>query len=167
MNQIKTIRLFFIFFILTLLSLLLISCGPAQVLNKNCSKTDPMCVFIFGEDEAQQSEDIEDLRQAIALLQQSINILQANSAQNTEQEQAVQAQINEMKVKLAELEAREAIIEYMDPCGDYPGYFDEIIMRTSSGKYIAYFEQSGKRFLTLLKSGTYKTTDKQGCVFSL
>ena len=60
-----------------------------------------------------------------------------------------------------------AIEEIIDPCGDYPGYKDEVILKTHNGTLIAYYEGSGKRFLTALSDGNYKTTDKQKCSFSV
>ena len=60
-----------------------------------------------------------------------------------------------------------AIEELIDPCGDYPGYADEIIIKTYSGALIAYFEDGGKRFLASLAPGNYKTTDKQKCNFTV
>jgi hypothetical protein len=60
-----------------------------------------------------------------------------------------------------------AIEEIIDPCGDYPGYKDEVLLKTHNGTLIAYYEGSGKRFLTALSDGNYKTTDKQKCSFSV
>jgi len=60
-----------------------------------------------------------------------------------------------------------AIEEIIDPCGDYPGYGDEVILKTTSGTLIAYYEAGGKRFLTTLSDGSYRTTDKQKCSFSV
>lgn len=61
----------------------------------------------------------------------------------------------------------KTIIATIDPCGDYPGHFDEVLLKTKDNKYIAYFEQSGKRFLTILTPGQYMTTDSQNCPFQL
>ena len=60
-----------------------------------------------------------------------------------------------------------AIEEIIDPCGDYPGYKDEVLLKTYNGTLIAYYEEGGKRFLTSLSDGNYKTTDKQKCSFSI
>lgn len=59
-----------------------------------------------------------------------------------------------------------SIVELKDPCGDQSG-FDEILMRTQSGKWIAHFSSSGNNFLTVLTPGTYVTTDQTRCMFTL
>lgn len=60
------------------------------------------------------------------------------------------------------------IVTSLDPCGDNPGEFDEILLVTSDGDYVAFFEAGGKRFLTVLECGTtYQTTDKQACLFDI
>lgn len=57
--------------------------------------------------------------------------------------------------------------EIHDPCGDYPGHNDEIILELEDGSFMAYLEEKGKRFLTILEDGSYRTTDKQRCNFSI
>ena len=61
----------------------------------------------------------------------------------------------------------ENITEIIDPCGDYPNKFDEVLLKTSSGKILVYFEDGGKRFLTELPNGNFRTTDRQACNFSV
>lgn len=63
-------------------------------------------------------------------------------------------------------DGQDAFVETIDPCGDGPG-FDEVILRTSDGQLIAYFEDGGKRFLTELVPGRYLTTDRQRCAFEV
>ncbi len=77
-----------------------------------------------------------------------------------------QDQINNLTVRLAELENNSPVIEIIDPCGDGIGV-DEIILRLGTGELIAYFEQGGNRFLTVLKTGRYQTTDQSRCVFDV
>lgn len=61
-----------------------------------------------------------------------------------------------------------SIVDSVDPCGDDPNHFDEILLVTAGGDYVAYFEDGGKRFLTILECGkTYQTTDKQACKFKI
>lgn len=70
--------------------------------------------------------------------------------------------------QVAVLESQESIVELLDPCGDMPGQFDEVLLRTSSGKVVAYFEQGSKRFLSVLTPNQgYSTTDVQACSFSI
>ena len=73
----------------------------------------------------------------------------------------------ENSVTLLEQAAEKAIKEIIDPCGDKVGKFDEILLVLNSGEIVAYFEQGGKRFLTVLSDGNYRTTDAQRCNFSV
>ena len=61
-----------------------------------------------------------------------------------------------------------AFVDFIDPCGDNPGHFDEIILVTQGGDFVSYFESGNKRFLTILECGVnYITTDAQQCNFSI
>lgn len=60
-----------------------------------------------------------------------------------------------------------AITSIIDPCGDMPGQFDEILIRLADNSLIAYFEDGGRRFLSLLPPGNYVTTDRQACRFTV
>jgi hypothetical protein len=62
---------------------------------------------------------------------------------------------------------QQSITASFDPCGDNPGQYDEVLLKTSGGTYIAYFEQGGNRFLSILGPGSYRTTDTQQCYFSI
>jgi chromosome segregation ATPase len=64
------------------------------------------------------------------------------------------------------LDTNDSMSEIYDPCGDGSG-FDEVIFKTVSGKFVAYFESGNKRFLSLLPDGTYQTTDQQACTFTI
>jgi len=64
------------------------------------------------------------------------------------------------------LDGGDAFIELIDPCGDGPG-FDEVLLRLTDGRLVAYFEQGGNRFLSVISDGNYRTTDAQGCYFSV
>jgi len=60
------------------------------------------------------------------------------------------------------------ITEIIDPCGDDPNHADEIILKLYDGSYLVYFEDGGRRFLSLLEHGkTYQTTDRQKCKFMI
>jgi hypothetical protein len=59
-----------------------------------------------------------------------------------------------------------SIIEMKDPCGDQSG-FDEVLLKTANGKWIAHFASGINQFLTVLTPGTYQTTDSTRCRFSL
>ena len=57
-------------------------------------------------------------------------------------------------------------LDFIDPCGDNPGKFDEVLVKTDAG-IAGYFEQGNQRFLTILTDGDYITTDSQQCRFSI
>lgn len=62
----------------------------------------------------------------------------------------------------------DGILEIIDPCGDHPNHFDEIIIRVSTNELFAYFEDGGnRRFLAILPPGNYRTTDRQKCDFTV
>lgn len=129
-------------------------------------------------------QDISLYQQQLTTLQSLVSILQVSTINNSETILDLQQQIdsltqridyqqvivNNMQIELSNLAiSGDPIVEYYDPCNNGPG-FDEVLMRTRSGKYIAYFEETGssKRFLTILQSGTsYVTTDTQKCAFTL
>jgi hypothetical protein len=58
------------------------------------------------------------------------------------------------------------VVEFKDPCGNGVGY-DEVLMKTQNGKFVAYFEDGGRRFLSVLENGTYRTTDQSRCNFTV
>ena len=83
----------------------------------------------------------------------------------------LQTQANSMQVQITQLEMNENITDIVDPCGSHAGY-DEVLLRTSSGKFIAYFQvgngNNQKRFLSVLEENVlYQTTDVQACVFKI
>lgn len=59
-----------------------------------------------------------------------------------------------------------SIVEMKDPCGDQSG-FDEVLLRTASGAWIAHFSSGQNQFLTVLTPGNYQTTDGTRCRFTL
>lgn len=81
---------------------------------------------------------------------------------------SINSAIASLSGQVSVLQSNESIVELLDPCGDMPGQFDEVLLRTSSGKVIAYFETGSKRFLSVLTPNqSYSTTDVQGCAFSV
>jgi hypothetical protein len=59
------------------------------------------------------------------------------------------------------------ILEIIDPCGDKPGKFDEIVLKLSENQLVVYFQSGSNYFLTLLTPGNYRTTDEQKCYFTV
>lgn len=108
----------------------------------------------------QQGADIQTLQ----------NVVTQIESDNQDLEQKLDYQqglINTIQVDLAKLVTQDGIKELHDPCGDKAGKYDEIIVVTTSGKLLAYFEDGGNRFLTLLGPGSYRTTDAQKCFFDI
>lgn len=114
--------------------------------------------------DASQQQAIAALQASLASLTTQVSTLQSGQAQQ-------QNVLNGVLARLAALETNNSngsVISFIDPCGDGPSY-DEVIMKTSTGQLMAYFEDQGrsKRFLTLLSPGQYETTDQQGCRFTV
>jgi hypothetical protein len=63
-------------------------------------------------------------------------------------------------------DGQDTVMAVYDPCGDSPG-FDEILLKLADGTVLAYFESGSNRFLTVLRPGTYRTTDGSNCTFTL
>lgn len=78
-----------------------------------------------------------------------------------------QNEINELQQLLSELATNENIVQFIDPCGDKPNVYDEIVMRTSKNKLIAFFKNGSRRELIVLEPGDYVTTDAQHCRFTV
>lgn len=78
-----------------------------------------------------------------------------------------QNEINSLQEQLTELATNENVVQLIDPCGDNEGRYDEIIMRTSQNRLIAFFQSGSQRYLTVLEPGHYITTDSQMCHFTV
>lgn len=64
----------------------------------------------------------------------------------------------------------DAVAEILDPCGDAPGIYDEVILRLSTGQLLASFSDNASGLNTrfsLLTPGTYVTTDGSACNFKV
>lgn len=132
----------------------------------------------------QQGHEIDALEDVVAQLQSQlytqVNVsasladsLAALQAQVGQSYESLQSQINTlnnqvyaMQSQICQLQTRETIVGFVDPCGPSGG-FNEILIRTSSGKLVAFFEQGGNRFLSLIGPGNYQTTDSQRCSFNV
>lgn len=176
-------------------ALLASSCGVTEQLNKNCGSDIRMgCNFVFGMKDAEQDEQIaaavsKNAEQDLAIQElhsRNNSLIGSIDALSSRIEELGDTDINNKAYLInliSNLEATVAanlitlqnlqtnvtgsVTKTIDVCGDYPGYFDEIILKTNTGKYIAYFEDGGRRFLSELPVGTYETTDKQKCSFTV
>lgn len=109
-------------------------------------------VSVLETSSSQYATDIALLNSQIATLQSLIN--------------NIQTQTNNNIVQLTQIQNSDAITEIIDVCGDGPGY-DEVVLRSSNGKLMAYFESGTRRFLSLLPQGFYSTTDNTSCGFQV
>lgn len=64
----------------------------------------------------------------------------------------------------------DAIVQIIDPCGDAPGIYDEVILKLSNGTLLASFSDNANgnntRF-SVLTAGNYTTTDGSNCHFTV
>lgn len=129
--------------------------------------------MLIKESESYATE-IKALKAIVQLLRQDLDanydyIISLNEDIMHMQEQVNNQQviINNHQAELVQLSMQDSIIEMYDPCGDGAG-FDEVLLKTKSGKLIAYFESGSNRFLTVLQKNTsYRTTDNSRCYFTL
>lgn len=62
------------------------------------------------------------------------------------------------------------IVEIIDPCGDTPNKYDEVILKLGNGTYLASFSDNANGLNTrfsILLPGNYRTTDGTNCNFTL
>ncbi len=173
---------------------LLSGCGVAQQQAGMCGGDFEMgCTTIFGFPEDKSTDKRQD--EALNLLQQQVNSLNStininimqiqslysaisvlqstNNNQDTEISALtialnnLQTTVNAQTTQLAQLSTGERVTAILDCGGDSAGY-DEVVLRLSSGKHIAYFKDNGSReFLAVLAPGSYQTTDQSKCAFTI
>lgn len=171
------------------------SCGITEGLNKNCgSSIDMGCNFIFGMKDEDQDKKIADntfkndeqdarisaLEKQNEQLISSMESFSEQLVQLGEDDQAnklyleglITSLTNTVSANLITLNNLSSnlngiVTKMIDVCGDDPGHYDEIVLKTNTGKYIAYFEDGGKRFLTEIPFGNYSSTDRQVCSFTI
>lgn len=103
-----------------------------------------------------------DLSIIVQDLQAQITALSSQQIINTSDIAGLQSAISDL-----EDAQQRGVAEVIDPCGDNVGQFDEVIIKLHDGTFIAYFESGGKRFLSVLDDGSYRTTDRQRCSFRI
>jgi len=129
--------------------------------------------------------DMEDIKRRVWILEQALantvvslqNIItQANtdrangladSARQDSNIAALQSNANAQQVQLTVIQMGDTIIKMVDPCGTTPGFYNEVLLRTTGGKLVAYFESGTNRYLSILSPGNYATTDGTGCNFTV
>lgn len=63
-----------------------------------------------------------------------------------------------------------APVDIIDPCGDTPGKYDEILIRLYNGMLIATISDNSNGLntrLAIVPSGGWRTTDNTGCTFTV
>lgn len=148
---------------------LLSGCGAGPVISSGCGgDLDDLCTMVFGSERAEDLKpEVADLEQSVSDLANRILDLEAEYEISQNQILALEAELREVQVELAELAVGSRVEQYIDPCGDAPGQFDEVLLLMTDGTLVAYFEDGGRRFLSVLGDGNYQTTDAQKCRFSV
>ncbi|MBV6514181.1 MAG: hypothetical protein FMNOHCHN_03771 [Ignavibacteriaceae bacterium] len=154
-------------FKVVILAILISGCGIAERLAEDCGgELEQGCIALFGSDHTQTEDLARYVDMELRKLQKILNGMYAEINSNYSDQQRLELDVANLNSIIYQLQTEERIIERIDPCGDGPS-FDEVILRSSSGALIAYFEQGGKRFLTQLPAGSYQTTDNQSCNFTI
>jgi hypothetical protein len=177
-------------FLLAILTLSLVGCGISNDVANNCGgELKPLCHAIFGPGDKELTGRVEDIEERelevqtqldsilssinaleIALSQLEIDVNASEDALTviTNQITILEDDATQLQVELVEIQGETRVTELLDPCGDHPNNFDEVLLRTSNGDLVAYFEVGSKRFLSVLSRGqSYATTDQQACNFSV
>jgi cell division protein FtsB len=117
---------------------------------------------------------------AISALQSQVTLIQASNVslesriEDLENDigtpvTGLQSLVVQNNIQITQLINNHNITKIVDPCGDGPG-FDEVLLKTSSGKVLASFSQSSSALSTrfsVLPPGTYTTTDGTSCTFTV
>ena len=121
----------------------------------------------INQDKKESKKKDDNLQRQIDAIVSDVSSLYSLVGDVNENQDSLSQAIAVNVANLAELESEKRIVEFIDPCGDKPNAFDEILMVTSEGDYVAYFQSGSKRFLTVLPNGNFRTTDSQRCNFSI
>lgn len=76
----------------------------------------------------------------------------------------LESNISDMNDKLELLEdSQPRIIDVYKPCPNAK----EVLLELDTGEMLGYFEKGNKRYLSILESGRYRTTDGTNCHFTI
>jgi hypothetical protein len=125
-------------------------------------------ILVYNINNLQNDIDDNDNTSLIQSLQNTVNANVVQLLSLSSSIVTLNGNINGLQGQITTLDnaLSKTIVDMIDPCGDGVG-FDEIILKTKDGKYISYFEDGGKRFLSILNAGNYITTDRQACRFTI
>jgi mannitol-specific phosphotransferase system IIBC component len=118
-----------------------------------------------------QDADIDVLQNDIADLQAQIDALDIQASTTDGTVTLIQQTMNTTQLQLTnlmlQLQGEDRVTSMIDVCGDAPGIYDEVLLKTSQGSIIAYFEQGNNRRLSVVPNGVFQVTDGSGCVFTV
>lgn len=81
---------------------------------------------------------------------------------------AIQNSVNTLVTQMAQIQLQDSVVGLVDPCPAVSSNtYKEFLFKMKSGKLVAYFEDGGKRFLTVVTAGNYRTTDARACNFTV
>lgn len=125
-------------------------------------------VTLLGAEVASDNARIEDLELINQTYDSAFTDIYARLTALEISNSTITAQIADIAADVTVLQsiADTQISEVIDPCGD-GAYWDEVLLKLGNGQIVAYFENGGNRFLTVLSNGHYETTDAQRCRFTV
>lgn len=126
----------------------------------------------IGALQAQLANDEVQGTDAYNALLAQITALQGQQAQTLDTIASIQNAANETQAELTDLveglDGETRVTKLIDPCGDAPNIYDEVMMVMNNGKVVAYFEDGSDRHLSVLvPDAAYETTDGSHCRFSV
>jgi uncharacterized coiled-coil protein SlyX len=120
---------------------------------------------------------VAGLEQARSNLFNSINSLEYRIADQSDASDNLATDLSAAESSLAlvtsqllVLRTNVNIVKIVDPCGDTPNKYDEVLFKTSDGQYVGSFSDNASGLNTrfsVLPIGSYVTTDDTGCYFQV
>jgi hypothetical protein len=161
-------------------------CGVAEHMGRSCGgDLKELCYNIVGgRNDSREDDSIARLKDKVTSLEnqiinaryQLITINSALAGQSavsaglTSTVTALNATVNSSLMQIAVLQGYNNIVSLKDPCGAQGNVWNEVFLKLSSGVYIASFSDNASglntRF-TVLKDGSYVTTDQTNCFFTV
>jgi uncharacterized coiled-coil protein SlyX len=106
---------------------------------------------------------VGELDKRLLIFQGELNTLDAAVTENGVSIDQLEINVNDLLNRVSDLESDVRIDAIQSPCPDS----DEVLVYLDDGRIMAYFETGNKRYLSILSSGTYRTTDNASCTFTV
>lgn len=106
---------------------------------------------------------IDTLNERVDNLDNRLITFSAELTQVSNSLDSIETSVLDLITRVEGLENNVQIDRIESPCVDS----DEVLVYLSDGRIMAYFEQGNKRYLSILASGTYRTTDNNNCIFTI